>query len=171
VPSVSGILRDLRLIPDYPEIEYYRKRGTAVHLATCLYDQGKLAEVDDRLRGYLDAWKEFLDCSGFQASLIEHRVHSEQWKYAGTLDRMGQLGGKSTLLDIKSGSIAGYAALQLSGYRRALSECDGIDTERRVAVQLLPDGKFKIKEFMDHAGDDRTWLQALSLHHWRAKYA
>jgi hypothetical protein len=162
-------LRDLRLIPDYPEIDFYRRRGTAVHLATSLFDQGHLADVDDRLLGYLEAWKAWLKVSGFKASLIEHQVWSQTYLYAGTLDRYGTLDGKTALVDIKSGQIAGYAALQLAAYKRALEERTGVLVQRRVAVQLSSDGKFKVKEYTDHASDDRMFLLALSVWQWRER--
>ena len=169
VPSVTRILSDLRLIPDYPQVEIYKARGRAVHLATELFDHGKLAEIDERLEGYLEAWKGFKMASGFECQLIEHRVFSNLFKYAGTIDRVGALDGKPTIVDIKSGAIAGYAALQTSAYRRALLESDGIEVHRRVAVQVNSTGKFKVVEYQDHAGDDRLFLAALGVWRWREK--
>jgi hypothetical protein len=127
-----------------------------------------LAEVDERILGFVEAWKGFLKMSGFQATLIEHRVVSRRFAYAGTLDRFGDLEGIPTVIDIKSGEPPAVAALQTAAYTRALEETDGVKAKRRVAVHVGQNGKFKVKEYCSPE-DDRIWLMALSVHRWLTK--
>lgn len=168
VPSVTQVLNALGMTPTYPDVEFYRARGRAVHRATELFDSGKLKLVDERLLGYLDSWKAFLYATKFIPTLIEHRVVSETFQYAGTIDRYGTIGGDPALVDIKSGDIAPYAALQTAAYAHALAE-DAIKVRRRLAVRLYEDGQpGRVKEYRDY-GDQQQFLCALTVYKWKEK--
>jgi hypothetical protein len=142
-------------------------RGSAVHKITELYDYGRLAEADERLTGFLNAYKAFLRDTGFKPSLIEHRVVSSTHRYAGTLDRIGMIGPKTALVDIKSGTPAKAAALQTAGYRMAHKEMTGEAIEIRLALRLSSDGKYSVTQYTDHSKDERIFAAAVSLWHWK----
>lgn len=170
MPSVTQVLDVCGLIPRYPERKIYLARGLAVHKATELYDRGRLARLDERLEGWITGWKKFRRDTGFEPTLIEHRVASLQYLYCGTTDRVGLLNGDLTVLDIKSGAVAAYAALQTAGYKRGLDETEGLHAKRRVAVQLTEQGTYKVTEYHDHSTDERLWLSAVALYRWREEH-
>lgn len=169
VMSVTEVIEFMRLLPDYPQAqrEFYLARGDAIHRGTALHDAGKLRLIDEQLEGFLEGWKNFLAVSAARIKLIEHRVASEQYQYAGTLDRLLDLDGELTICDIKAGDPPAAAALQTAAYRRALHETEGILACRRIGVRISMDGTYQVHEYKDHAGDERLFLMALTLARWK----
>jgi hypothetical protein len=174
MPAVSEILRPLldfsRIPPD--ALEFARERGTAVHKATELHDLGMLDEdsIDDHVRPYLDAWKQFRSDTGFYPTLIEHRVYSETYGYCGTIDRQGVMtklaGSPGALLDIKTPVQLGPAVgIQLAAYQEALRR-DGILSPLRFAVQLRNDGLYRLVSFTDKS-DFGVFIALMTVRKWR----
>lgn len=89
--------------------EFYMNRGTAVHLATELFDKGTLDEetVDPRIRGYLESWKRFRKDQNYQPVYIEYEIYHPQLMVASKVDRI-------PLLDIKTGSPEPWHILQVA---------------------------------------------------------
>lgn len=148
------------------------QRGTAVHRASELHDKGTLNEstVDDRIRGYVDAWESFAQIWGYEWDAIETPLADPDLGYAGTPDRI-RLGdcsrhrGRIIVLDIKTGKsprpprgweIQTMAYARLFGERAAMRAL-------RLAVQLKPDGKFHVdqRSSRDAAKDLLDWQRCL----------
>ena len=74
-----------------------------MHLATALFDRDDLDEstLDERLRGYLNAWIRFRSETGFKPELVEQKFHHPKLNYAGTPDRTGWIEGQYGVLDLK----------------------------------------------------------------------
>lgn len=167
VPSVTQILRAMGLIDFSGVPDYYllaaRDRGSKVHRMLHYYDDGDLDEggLDPALAPYLTAYRRFRADSGFTPDLIEHPVYSETWKYAGTLDRTGQMNGRPTLIDFKSGGLDKWVALQTAAYADCLEGC-----YVRCGLQLRRDGTYRLHQFSDHK-DRQIWMAAVALYHWR----
>lgn len=176
MPAVSEILSPLidfgRVPPDV--LEFARLRGTAVHKATELHDLGTLDEdsVDDNVRPYLDAWKEFRNDTGFIPMYIEHRVYSENYGYCGTIDRHGLMtklsGSPGAVIDIKTPVQLGpVVGLQLAAYQEAL-RCHGIFRDLRFVVQLRGDGQYRLVPYIDKR-DFGVFIALITLKRWREK--
>ena len=152
IPSVTQILApltDLSKIP-WAVLEAKRRLGTDVHKAAELYDNGRLDEssVSDRARPYLEAYKSFLSATGAVVLLNEHRVYHPIRHYAGTLDRLYDIDGVEWLVDIKTSSqIYRATGPQLFAYMMAGELKSGT---RRAALQLKPDGSYRLHEFSNH---------------------
>jgi len=126
VPSVTQILRASGLIDftGIPEsiLEAARVRGTIVHQAIALFNEGDLDleqfAVDfPEYLPYLAAWQDFCRQRHFTALLTECRIASRRYQVAGTLDCLGELDGEPVLLDFATGNPADTAKdLQTSGY-------------------------------------------------------
>lgn len=150
-------------------------RGTAVHLACELYDLGTLDEstLDPAWRPYLDAWVKFKAERGFEVQLTEQKVFHPLLKYAGKLDRYGLLAVKPTLLDIKtSAALSPVIGMQLSAYQEALvagPDWTGPRKMGRIAVQLKPDGTYRVQEYKDST-DWSAFIGLLNLNNWRTKH-
>lgn len=161
--SVTRILGDAGIIGNFfgsdADREFYLARGEAVHLATEYDDLDELDEdsVDPEILPYLEGWRAFRRESGFEPVLIEEIVWSETHGYAGILDRAGILHGKSSIIDIKSGVVPKWAALQTAAYAHALGE--KVD---RYAVELRNDGRYSLKPHKDR-GDVGVFLAALQI--------
>ena len=105
-------------------------RGTYVHEATALYDQGRLDEgtVSDELRPYLEGYKLFLEECAPEWSRVEARFADDISDVAGTVDRVGviQVAGvpQKAVVDIKTGrgGAAPWHPIQLAGYQHLLTQ-------------------------------------------------
>ena len=165
-PSVSEILRVAGLGSNWGS-EEDRLRGQYVHEATAFCDMDQLDEdaLDPTIRPYVSAWLKFQRESGFEVGLIEEIVWNERLHYAGRLDRGGKLNGRRCVLDIKSGAIEDWTALQLAAY--AMTGKDGFPL--RVGVELRADGTYTTKEFQN-VNDYRIWEALTLTYHWKEEH-
>lgn len=126
LPSVTQMLAEFGFcgIGDIASMQ----RGTIIHQATAVLDRGEeldMNTVEELHHGYIASYKKFLSETGFKSKLVEQKVFSEDFLYAGTLDNWGQFrNGEDALIDKKSGSgtMADWMKLQVSGYFRSLQE-------------------------------------------------
>ncbi|KJU83915.1 hypothetical protein MBAV_003882 [Candidatus Magnetobacterium bavaricum] len=146
-------------------------RGRYVHQACELLDKDDLDEtdLDESLRGYVQAYKKFKAESGFKVDLIERRVCSQTYGYAGTLDRTGIINGVDSIIDIKSGVKQPCDALQTAAYMVALAEEKGWEARvrcQRFALYLSKDGMYKLQQHTDRTDKD-VFLSALAVCKWK----
>lgn len=173
LPSVTQILSVLpnayETVP--PEVlERKRILGTAVHRACELDDQEVLDQftVHPLVEPYLTAWRRFCADTGFTPSAIEEPGYSREYGYAGTLDRVGEIGGALAVLDLKCvAELKPETALQTAGYAQIALDHWGHEVKRRYAVQLRPDAQYRLQEYTDRA-DRRVFLACLQIYQWRA---
>lgn len=173
-PSVTQIL-DLTGASDFSGIPPGRRadvleRGTVVHRALQLVNDGRLTHPAGPLHGDLDLahfeaarpeWAGYvhsylglLETGRLLPMFAEHRVGNFAPRYCGTIDVLGVFDGEAALLDFATGDPRDAAKdLQTAGYvlaARAWSETPGEDAlrvfhdvhpfVRRYAVQLHADG-------------------------------
>ena len=141
--------------------EYSRTRGEYVHQAAHLYDIGKLDEerLDPVLVPYLEAWKKFLTESKFTVTDSEVRLTGHG--FTGRPDKIGVLNDYPTILDIKSGAVQPWTALQLAGYEVLKGTL-----HKRIAIRLKPNGKYSLTEFKDRR-DREVFSSALLCYNWK----
>lgn len=126
------------------------RRGTVVHEYAELIDYGvdeDGIECEPELAGYVIAYMRFLRDYRPLWEMVEQKVYSEQFGFAGTLDRYGTIDGKPVLLDIKTSSSVNKLqkiiwACQLSAYQLLLAK-EGEEVKRWNLV-LKRDGKYQI---------------------------
>ncbi len=116
IPSVSEILKPI--MSDFEIPSFYAERGTLVHEATELYDDGKyLPElVDPIVIPYLVAYDNFHQEHDVECEESEMMVFNEDLFYAGRLDRIWKVDGDYFLTDIKTGGKYRWHPIQLVGY-------------------------------------------------------
>lgn len=161
-PGVTTVIREAGLMGSWQpqDLEWYFQRGTAIHEATALYDQGILdkSTIDPRIQGYLDAWKKFRTDTGHGSAFIEKSLCHPLYKYCGTLDR--------DELDIKSGNSQPWHLIQGAAYC-ALRNTTLIPVWSTIYLQ--EDGNYKVisykpKEILDAF---KIFLAALAIYNWR----
>lgn len=117
--------------------EWYLERGTAIHLATELWDRDVLDEstVDPQIQGYLDSWKRFRKDQAYVPVEIEYPTYHPELLVGCKIDRL------PGPLDIKSGSPEPWHILQICVQWSALI-CHGLHDYARSPqdVYLDPDG-------------------------------
>ena len=169
VPSVTQIIKDAGLVNfDFISDELLEAKadlGNKVHKAAELNDNGILdyEDLHPKLRGYLDSWIKFRKDFGFTPSEIEMAYYHPLYRYAGRIDRIGDM----TLIDIKSGTVqkthpiqtAGYA--ELFNYKKPKRE----QIKRRLAVYLTPEN-YKVIEHKE-SSDRNIFLAALTIANYK----
>jgi hypothetical protein len=148
VPSVSAVIRVEGEFDHIPEryMEVARFRGSAVHLATELFDLGKRIELPHELLNWFIPYTRFQREYDIKWTGIEEIVHTED--YAGTLDRIqvSTCGLKILIADVKTTSkvYKEKVALQLGAYAIAHSKMYGHPLENYVCgVIWLREHKYK----------------------------
>jgi hypothetical protein len=149
--SYDGVRQDI--------LEKKSRLGTAVHMATHFYDENNLdwESVGDDAKPYVDGWAEFRETTGFVPMRIEERCEANLngMPYGMQFDCLGMLGKQETIVEKKISSQAlWWWAIQTAGYAlgapdlsRESSPMLRFSRRRRIAVQLLPVGKFKFKKY------------------------
>lgn len=174
LPSVTQILKPLYKFNGIsPEtLNAKAALGTAVHLACELLDKNDLDEETEEGRaglvavaGYLAGYKLFLRDMKPVVIANEMKMHHPTMLYAGTLDRRYAIGAHEWDVDLKSTvSMSPIVGLQTAAYTE-MQRASGLSKKpaRRGALQLFPDGKYKLHEFNDPA-DLPTFFARLTEH-------
>lgn len=157
VPSVTQVIQEAGLFDTTFLTDEGRIRGSKVAIMTDLHDRGELDEsrVEDGLRGYLDAWKEFLRKTAFKILEREEPKFNATMAYCGTPDIYGVFrchrdSDGSAVIDIKSGNVMPHYSIQTVGYQRFYPHL----RPRRFCLYLGENGKHKL---MPHTEDSRDW--------------
>lgn len=174
LPSVTGILKDTGLA-DFSAPWFTAdclERGSFIHQAIALDVEGVLDDdvLDPSLRPYLDGWRQFLSDTGYEIDRWETPVCDPVLGYAGTLDgilRMPNAGARRLLVDIKRGFYRS-AGPQTAAYKRLAGQfySQPVFFDRAV-VQLMGDGRYQFHQ-LTNPSDERVFLAALTVHHWKA---
>ncbi len=108
IDGLTSTIDEAGLMGNYGS-EWYLDKGTAVHLATELWDKGILDEatVDPQIAGYLESWKRFRKDQNYTPIKIEYQIYHPELMVGTKIDRL-------PLLDIKSGPQAPWHVLQVA---------------------------------------------------------
>lgn len=173
IPSVTQALTHISGYGnDIPQhvMEQARQRGTAVHRAIELWNQGDLDEfsLHEDLVGYVFAYQAFAKTTGFKPTEQELLVHSEKLRFAGTLDLLGKdfTTKFDAIVDIKTTATKmPSVGPQLAGYEIALRELRRINrgrTIKRYGLLLRKDGTFDLDEYKGN-NDKIVFLACLTV--------
>jgi hypothetical protein len=91
IPSVTTVLKRMGMTPDWSkisDIEWYAQRGTYIHKATELWENGVLDEdtLDPAIAGYVDAYKACRRDFPVMVMAQEVRLWHPVLKFAGIID-------------------------------------------------------------------------------------
>jgi hypothetical protein len=155
--------------------------GTLVHAAI---EADRLGQpwppVPEVAQARMDAFARFVADHQPEYQATEASVYSRRWHYAGTLDAIVKLDGRTLLLDAKTGKgVYPEVALQLAAYRYAefIGSPDG-DEEPMVPVDgcavlhLPPEGDSY--ELIDVRADEQvfqSFLYALEVFRWQEEHS
>lgn len=164
VPAISTVLRAAQSGGPWFTPEH-RERGSAVHAATLAFDLGAMTGVEalssirpewqPYLRGYLD----FRTAIAARWARLEQPHVHRLLRFAGTPDRVGWIGGRPAILEIKTGSFADWHGMQTAAQDILLHRKWG--TINRYVVYLLDTGEYKLRPNQD-SGDYLRFIQALA---------
>jgi len=168
--SVTQVLQATGFVDTTWFTEEGRFRGHAVHLACHYDDLGTLLpdSVHVDFQGYLDAYRKFKSDTGFSVEQSEVPLFDDLRFLAGTPDKVGTFRGKPRLsiVDIKTGAVAAWTGIQLSGYELLLARPVPVD---RYGLALRPDGTYALVPFHDHT-DCGIFKAALACAMWQKNH-
>ncbi len=159
----SGIGADLSKIPP-PVLERKRLIGISVHKAVWMMIRGTLdwGSLGEDVVGYVNAARDYLEADPEQIVSFEQPYGSIELGYGCTPD----LVRRDSIVEWKTSSrIYPEVAIQLAGQVRAVG-----GVRNRIAVQLLPDGRFKRYSYEDVADFD-ILEAAVEINRWKMKRA
>lgn len=179
VPNVTRVLDLLGAYANIPDdvLDWKSQIGGAVHEATALLDADDLDEdsLDESIVGYVDAWKKFKRDTRATMLVIERRVYHPLHDYAGTLDRVMQIGKKKVLGEIKcTAQSHPLHRLQTAAYLKAYQaggEQPAAPAAGRLCIYLRADGTYKLEQHTDLHAEATTFCGLLQLYHWITLYA
>ncbi len=147
--------------------EWYLERGTAIHLATELWDKGTLDEstVDPQIQGYLASWKQFRKDQGYTPVEIEYQIYHPELLVGMKTDRL------PGPCDLKSGSPEPWHILQIAAQWSTLyaHRLDKL-IKNPMDVYLDPDGgppKVKAYKFLELREAFKIYASMLVYLRWR----
>ena len=178
-PSVTQILRDAGLINTRFYDTAARDRGSMVAQAIEYANDGDLDEssLDPQLRGYVEAWRKFLDDTSATVVESELVVCNPSLRYCGKADAIVRAtvardgldllrfpgGNPEIIIDAKTGGSEFWHPYQLIAYKRCLPA----PTIQRCNVYLRDDGTYTCKWY-SLARDRHDWrvFEAAALLWW-----
>lgn len=180
IPSVTTVLKPLYNFDGIPREVLNAKAalGTAIHRACELLDNDDLDEESDAGRaalepmaGYLAGYKRFLSDKKAKVIANEQRLCHPVHRYAGTIDRCYAFEGHLWDVDLKSTvSMSPIVGLQTAAYTEMFRANGRTTPARRGALQLFPDGFYKLWEFNDPA-DFPTFLSLLTVQRFKERHS
>jgi hypothetical protein len=186
IPSCTRVLDHAGLV-DYSMIrqEILERKsllGSLVHQATHFYDEQDLdfSSLTDDIKYRVEAWANFRIDTGFVPRLIEKRFVAtvNGMTYGLTIDREGLFKKDEAIVDLKtSATIEDWVAVQTSGYALGVPDYNGktlsplalFHRRRRMAVQLLSNGKYFKRDFEDR-NDATVFISGLHITHWKLNH-
>lgn len=150
VPSVSELCRFLSrevygTVAQYT-LDRAAERGTKVHKACEALDVYGKVEVTDDISPYVQSYLKFRQEHDIKWNMVERSMANQKERYAGTIDRYGELDGVKALVDLKTTYTVHkrLAIAQLNLYRWMI-EAEGHHIEKQYILHLKKDG-YKLVE-------------------------
>lgn len=177
VPSITGVIEATGnseagyAFVDPATMEFARERGSAVDLAIQLWIEGDLDEatLDPIVVPYLNAYRRFVDETGWRTLALQPRVYDPETRIAATPDEVGWLHGRRTLCEWKATvPLPKSITLQVGGCAAAW---DATFPAEKLAqargIQLRSDGTYRL-----HPIDLGVWgpqYRRMAGEFWRAR--
>ena len=158
VPSVTQVIGFSEHAPDYSNVpvrmlEKKATLGRLVHKTIEDYFEhdGDLFTDDPRANTYLDGFIQFINSGVYTHIFSESRFYHPTHYYAGTIDLIGEVNGKLSVLDIKTtyNLHIDPVSLQLAAYGNLVSANLDVTVEKSYAIHLKGNGVPKLVPMED----------------------
>lgn len=147
IPSVTQILTIFGLYKFFGSSDWHKERGTNLHNTLKLLDTDNLSTYDPEFNPQIKAYGKFTELYKPEWILIEDRMMSKSFRFAGTPDRVGIINGNLSVVDFKFGQDNPAYAYQTAGYEALVEETIGKKVKKRYS--LIIDDDFKVIEHKD----------------------
>lgn len=173
IPGITAVLRGAGLIDASWFSAAAADRGTAVHLAIQYAAEGDLDEssLAPSFAPYLAGWREFCAAVGWTPlEAPELLVASETLSFATRIDGVGEVFGRPTIVNWKTGARLAWHAIQSAGEALAYGEWIGKVAPHRLcraSVYLDDEGGYALIEHKKKSDVD-VFRAAACLAAWKA---
>lgn len=171
----DAAVRMLKGLP-YAQRDRAADLGTLIHAATEAYVLGKpFPKWPKTIAQQMDGFKAFLKDYEPEYIATEASVYNRKQRYAGTLDAIATIDGRTLLLDMKTSKKAIYpeVALQLAAYRFAefIGLPDGSESPMHpvsgcAALRLCEDGTYELLDVRADREVFQVFLYARETFRW-----
>lgn len=152
IPSVTTLMKPLTADVyggvDEWGMERAAERGTAVHNSIENWVSYGIKDIAPEYRGYFDGFLAWV--KDFKPEILgtECRLYHKALRYAGTADLPCVVGGKLTMVDLKTTAQLQemLARVQLEAYVRA-SESHDVQFEAKAILHLQKDGTYRYEQY------------------------
>ncbi|MES2415134.1 MAG: hypothetical protein V4614_15110 [Pseudomonadota bacterium] len=180
LPSVTQILKPLYSFHGVSQevLDAKAALGTAVHRACELLDNDDLDQESEEgkaglepIAGYLAGYVKFK--AEMQPKVLENerQLHHPTHLYAGTIDRRYSIKNDLWDIDLKSTvAMSPIVGLQTAAYSEMFKANGARGRARRGALQLFPDGKYKLWEFKEPS-DFAVFLSLLNVLRFKERHS
>lgn len=142
-PSVTQILTELSIIDTRWYTQEGADRGHRVHATIARLEEGRSWDpLPDEELPYITSFLLFKHEHKAEMQYVERIVHHPVYSYAGTVDWVGTIHGRPTILDFKTGQSAFWHTAQLSMYAACVTH-DGQVPD--IATVLLKKDSYALK--------------------------
>lgn len=168
IPSVTQIVGFGGAGPAYADVptEVLEKKaslGRRVHtiIENFLTSGGSLTTDDPRAQKYLDGFQNFYETGVYQHLFSELALYHPSFSYAGTIDLIGLVHGRESVLDIKTTYAFHKQAVtqQVAAYANLAIANMGVDRLTWYCLHLRPTGNYKLINVTDGSAFGR-FIQA-----------
>lgn len=169
-PGATDIIKAEGLIDPLWLSDQARWRGKCVHKGIELLVQDALdwSTVDDAIAGYLRSFARAIEILKFQ--ILGSEMPCFDLSHGCIPDLWGILNDQPTIIELKTGPIPAWAAIQTALQRRALKTHTGFVATKRFGLRLMADGSFaKLVPFED-ARDDRRAMGMVDSWWWKQEH-
>jgi hypothetical protein len=147
------------------------QRGSYVHAASQMIDRCTLdwSSLDPVLMPYCEAYRNFIEDLRPGIVLSEKPLYHPSQLWAGTMDRVLSLGGRTVVLDIKSGALHPANWIQVAAYRELVDENEKITITQGAILCLQDDGKYRLHTCnrTDLKTNLNIFMAALTICRWK----
>ena len=163
---VTQVLRDAGLVDTTWFNDYMRDRGTALHRATQLHDEGDLNpdSVDPAIKESLAGYLKFLKEVEPVILAVEEKVEKPKI-YQGRLDRRLKINGREGVLDIKGVDMTA-TRLQVAAYAMTFDR----PMARWALLLRVKLGSYKLIEYRERRKDDLDFMAAVRIAAFRRRH-
>ncbi len=170
LPGATDIIKAAGLIDTEWMTDEARWRGKCVHKGVELINKNRIdwETVDEFIAGYLHSYRKFISTTGFEIVGCEEPCFDDA--FACMPDIWGYLNKVPTIIELKSGPVKSWVAIQTALQQKALYEDKKFMAENRFGLRLMADGSIsKLIPFQDRS-DGYYALSMVETFHWKIQH-
>lgn len=170
LPGATDVIKAEGMVASEWMTDEARWRGKCVHRGIQLLNEGQLDwdTVDETVAGYLKSYQQFLTVSRFEIWGSEVPLFSVA--FGCIPDLWGVLNGQITVVELKTGPVPKWAAIQTALQVKAIRDQLGVRVQKRFGLRLMTTGALAKLDPFDDRTDERVAMSMVDSFWWKASH-